>query len=61
MTNREWLESFDDDAFYEILTTHFQDLSAPCVMCVYGNCNTDGRDCADGFIMWLRAEHKDEE
>lgn len=61
MTNREWIETFDDDALYEILVTHFQDLSAPCVMCVYekDDCRAIKHDCADGFIKWLNAEHEE--
>lgn len=56
LTNREWLESLSDDELVfhlltECLNCEYHNLTAGCVA-------PRGKDCKDGILAWLRAEHK---
>lgn len=52
MTNREWLNSLSDEDFCTALE------QVDCRLCAfYGNCK--GKQCRDGFVVWLRKEHED--
>ena len=54
MTNREWLNSLSDEDFWMALKP------IDCMMCAFdGDCG--GKRCLDGFVAWLREEHKDGE
>ncbi len=54
MTNREWLNSLSDDDFCTALE------QIDCRLCAfYGDCK--GKQCRDGFIVWMKKEHEDGE
>jgi hypothetical protein len=53
MTNREWLNSLSDEDFCTALE------QVDCRLCAfYGDCK--GKQCRDGFVEWLREEHKED-
>lgn len=56
MTNREWLQTLNDEEFTQIMWYS-------CECCVaYGNrekCLND-MDCRDGRLKWLKQEHKED-
>jgi hypothetical protein len=54
MTNREWLNGLNDEDFCTALE------QIDCRLCAfYGDCK--GKQCRDGFVVWLKKEHEDGE
>jgi hypothetical protein len=56
MTNREWLSSLSDEALAYVLKKE-----PFCVCCAYYGEHCWGTSCGDGFLAWLKKEHKDGE
>ena len=55
MTNREWLESLNDEEFVEEINNRFD-----CDECeLFMKCNTVF--CNERFVKWLQAEHGEKE
>lgn len=53
MTNREWLNGLNDEDFCTALE------QIDCSLCAfYGDCK--GKQCRDGFVVWLKKEHKED-
>ena len=57
MTNREWLNSLDNIAFWNAI-------GCSCQVCNFFlseyNCEYGTDDCKNGILKWLKEEHKDD-
>lgn len=54
-TNRQWLETLNDKS----LLIAIRDINGDhCGHCIYSP-NCYGKDCTEGRIGWLQAEHKE--
>lgn len=53
-TNRDWIETFDDDKFSYIITS-----LSPCDFCTENltDCELDSNDCYVHIIDWLNADY----
>ena len=52
MTNREWLNTLDDE---ELLIT----IAAPCRICSRNDLDCE-MDCDEAILEWLKQEHKED-
>ena len=58
MTNREWIESLEDEDFLEVCERM---VLCDCACCIYGkeDCSNMPNDCVERQVKWLNAEHKE--
>lgn len=60
MTNREWLNSLTEEDFANTLYEYDDNIECKC--CVAYSIDTACfNHCKEGFIAWLKQEHKDEQ
>lgn len=59
MTNREWLESLQDNDFLEACERM---VLCDCTCCIYAkvDCSNIPHVCKEEQVKWLNAEHKDD-
>lgn len=60
MTNKQWLNTLPEEDFTNALYDYDDDIECKC--CAAYSPDTDcHHHCREGFIAWLKQDHKEEE